>query len=130
MVQLEWTSDQIAVVAATGLLSSVGSVVIFGQAELRRRRRSGCVARLLGASFSGASGCLAGIVAACVLSESMSHFPLLTVGLSTSVALSVDLTSRAGWVMLLRLLIALLSSGLAALSRRKDGDDENEPETT
>ena len=126
-MQVEWNANQIAVVAATGVLSSVGSVVLFGQAELRRRNRSGCCARLLGASFSGASGCLAGIVAACVLSEYLSDHPLRAIGISTAIAGSVDVTSRAGWSALLRILIAFLSSGLALLSR-KDGSDGSDVE--
>lgn len=125
---VSWLTQAAWIVAATGLLSSVGSVAIFATGELLRKKHSGCLLRVLGASFTGASGLVGGIVAACVLVEFLKSYPFLTVGISTAIALSVDLGFRAGWRAMLRVLLEMGVTGLKAL-RDKDGPAAKPDET-
>jgi hypothetical protein len=64
---------------------------------------------------------------ACWLSEFMSDRPFLAVAISTTIAGSVDVTSRAGWIVLGRLAVAFLSSGLEILGRKTTPDDSDAP---
>ena len=126
---IEWDHGQLGIVAATGLIASAGSVLIFANAERLLKRRSGCSARLLAAACCGGLGLLSGIVVALILAEPMAEHPLAAIGVSSGLAMAVDVTTRAGWLRLLRAAVSLLSSGIAALSDKAGGngsDNENQ----
>jgi hypothetical protein len=69
-------------------------------------------------------GLLSGTVVALILAEPMAEHPLAAIGVSSGLAMAVDVTTRAGWLRLLRAVALLLSSGIAALSD-KAGDSVN-----
>ena len=123
-----WQNEALQAVLATGVLSSAGSVALFVLGEIRRRKRHGLKRRFSAASCCAVLGLVAGIVSACVLTDVLSGRPFLVVGLSTTLAMSADVFSRAGWSRLSGALLSMASAGIKSLAESQQSRTDLEPD--